>query len=474
MINFTDCLVLDSTTLDELLVGQKRMLEAMNMAGGSTPSPAEVAQTELRALAGTQFDTVFGGYEDEPPVLTAVQQLAVDALLNEESVVAYMTPILQPLVAPNVLVNSETVQWLVSPNGKKKKPDLYSTPVWTYTKRTQNSTNQLLDATRRFGTIEDKRLYDQVQILDCKCSVTDTATGEAIDHMRTVTFKQSGLASGSSGMVFGKRAFSLLRVQDNRLVFRQVGMWTDPGSARLIKEFLASPSAWCTTDDLLRSSEWRVADPHRLPSLSTAFIGQGGYGRVIKVVPSTVSDQVAVDADYGALKMVPKEKMVDLVNEYDALSKHSQACNCSLICRPVSDVLTSSLLCGFVQSPVGLCSLTRGSISKTNNMLTVIGVALFNLHNHNPPMFHGDARIQNLVVSDKSSLFWVDLRTSKLLEGQNMSVLRRFDVKILIDSIVDGATEQANVVIAIDTYCTVPTEANMMALMALVHNVLWT
>ena len=249
--------------------------------------------------------------------------------------------------------------------------------------------------------------------------------------------------------------------------------WIDSDSVRLIREFLATPSPWCTADELLSGSEWRVADPHRIPSLSTAFLGQGGYGRVIKVASSIVPDQEIVDEHYGALKMVPKEKMVHLVDEYDVLSKHSQDCDCSLICRPVSDVLDSSLLCGFVQTPVGLNSLTRGSVTKTNNVLALIGEALVSLHNHNPPIYHGDARIQNLVITvDKSGLFWIDLRTAKLLEGHHMSVLRRFDVRTLIDSIVDGAIQLPSVVTAIDAYCSDPTQALMDALMEQVRDLL--
>lgn len=424
---------------------------------------------ELASLANTQFDCVFGPIAGEPPVLTADQQSAVDILTSDAAVVAFMTPILEPYVSPNVLVNSETLVWLETRKGHLIKPDLFSVPKWAYTKRTHNNSGVAYDMNRRFGTIDDIRLYDVAQIANCMCSVTDSALGETIERMRCLTFfTRSDQAPVTSGIVFGKRSFSLLRVQRDRLTFRQVGSWTDPGSAKLVKDFLAPTSPW-SAEALLRDSDWRVADPHVIPDLSTAFLGAGTYGRVIRVISAAAAAAVVADDQYAALKMVPNVYLDQVLDELDALNKHKDNCDCSLVCRPVTGLLQSPTMCGFVHSPVGLCCLSRELIAQNKSLLRLIGLCMYNLHNHDPPMCHGDARIQNLVYSwDKSYLFWVDLRTSRIIPAYLNNIRRHLDLETLTNSIVDNISTLPEVADAIDRYSLDPSQAVMDEIMEVV------
>ena len=186
-----------------------------------------------------------------------------------------MTPFLRNVFAGAVVVNSEEFPWLQT-QGQAQMPDLFVSHKWTNTSRALRERGQS-DHAFRFGAMYDIRLYDSIYMLDCKVSCTMTALGELIIHLQHQSDKLPA-HSVVRGMLFGTSEIMLVKVQGQELIERITGTWTEPGSKACIAEF---DLPWCGVGEMCAQTGVEV-DESSLDR-STAFLGAGSFGRVLRV-----------------------------------------------------------------------------------------------------------------------------------------------------------------------------------------------
>jgi tRNA A-37 threonylcarbamoyl transferase component Bud32 len=116
-------------------------------------------------------------------------------------------------------------------------------------------------------------------------------------------------------------------------------------------------------------------------------------------------------SDTLALKFVPNipDSVVQLEEEHRILLDHASGCGCSLIASVSPTFAITEESCGFLLNEVGT-TCSRELIFKTKKpTLNEVLMSLHALHTHRPnPIFHGDARLPNLIVVD-DRLVWIDL-----------------------------------------------------------------
>jgi hypothetical protein len=374
-----------------------------------------------------------------------------------------------------VIVNSEDHHPWVETAGAKQKPDLFAILSWMYERRIPNRDRGLVPVDYRYGVMADWQLRDCVHALDCKLEYSNEALGELIIHMQHLNFAPH---VPIRGMLFSRTGFWLIECQGNELLSRLQGKWIQPGSVNCIRQYF-KPSVWNQSQELCQFLRVKVADPlhNRSDLLITAFLGAGGNGRVLKVVPQDVDLSICVAADLIALKVVKTDKKHILESELQSLKAHADSCMCNILARPRSGIVTTSGLCGFLLSPVGICSVTREMIrTKAPRLrkpfLFQIGDSLVQLHIHlNGAIIHGDARISNLIVSadESAHLFWVDLMQTRVADDSDSSASFEHDVKDLVTSLIHNAVQSLALNDAIQTYSLCPSCDAMNKVMEFVH-----
>ena len=129
--------------------------------------------------------------------------------------------------------------------------------------------------------------------------------------------------------------------------------------------------------------------------------------------------------------------------EHEFLQRPAAACKCRILVTALFVTLESRSLCGYLLSPVGTSSVTREMIIRTvmrqrRLLIFHIGKALLSLHRHTPdPIFHGNARIDNLIMSTDSPphLFSVDVMEARMAPTIGSASFSK-DSEVLVKSIV--------------------------------------
>jgi hypothetical protein len=409
-----------------------REMQKLMVHGSPTPTPSTLAGDFIKMLGENDKQAQVRLSQD--PVLTLVQSTELKYMKTEWECVRFMTPHFTTLLGDElVVVNSEECGWLVT-GGSSQKPDLFATLKWVYERRKLKEALYLdrYSAGFRFGGIYDTRLYDSVFILDCKLSCTNTALGELIIHLQHVAHK---LPSHSvvRGMLFSTTTFMLVKVQGIELIERTTGEWVTAGSKTCISEFF-QPLPWSGVEQICRNLDVEVDEsPEGNVTESGAFLGAGGFGRVIRVRREK-KEEDGTSKNIFALKVSLSKYDTELEVEHGRLQIHAKECSCDLLVRPESLLYTARGLCGYLMSPVGQPFVRRQSL--TAEMLKRAVHALYRLHTHNPPIIHGDARLANLIIrSDTDDLTWVDLSHSQWGLEMNVRGLKN-DITTFIGSVI--------------------------------------
>jgi tRNA A-37 threonylcarbamoyl transferase component Bud32 len=123
-----------------------------------------------------------------------------------------------------------------------------------------------------------------------------------------------------------------------------------------------------------------------------------------------------------------------LIQEHRRLYSHHEQCNCGLIANSMQKSISFQRnITGFVFGPVG--EPVNKELVLTGNKISLKDVlmALYGLHIHKPPIYHGDPRLPNLILH-KNKLIWIDLikyDTNAIIS----SIEYARDMNILIKSI---------------------------------------
>jgi hypothetical protein len=395
----------------------EKAIRKLVLSQDPTPTPASLANTLVANLGENDRNMSVG--HAAVAVLTTSQAIELKAITSEQCCVQFMTPFLRDVFEGAVVVNSEEFAWLQT-QGQAQKPDLFVSHKWTYTSRTLGDRvgdRGQSDPAFRFGAMYDTRLYDSVYLLDCKLTCTMEALGELIIHMQHQSH-QLPAHSVVRGMLFGKSQFMLLKVQGQELIERITGMWTEPGSRECITNFFPD-LPWCGVDEMCEQTGVEVDESSS--DRSTAFLGAGSFGRVLRVRRvNQVTEKLALKVSYN-------NKELEI--EHRLLREHAQSCGCHLLVQPRSDLLRTTHLCGYVMTPVGIKSLHRNSLTDKHLKLAVH--ALFGLHSHSPIVIHGDPRLANIILRPDGCVSWVDLSKSQWnLDGLTFSISADIDIMI--------------------------------------------
>lgn len=412
------------------------------------------------------------------PVLTPEQARAVPKHAEHE-LVAYMISYLEKIFAGCAVVISDNY-WLYTGLGcLPEKPDLFICPKSHYTA----SSGEKPPACR-YGTIKDRRLYDAVILVETCLACDYHAFGQLSALLEHLGDKQPDRIM--HGMLLSPYEFCLYS-QVRQVPFKFMGgNLTDPGSFNAIQEFFKDIlDEWRSIDQLCSKLNVIPADPRVVPGLRTGYLGSGAFGRAIVVLPnsplvsavSSSSSEFSCESSSSSASQPPTLLAMKIVKDILGIGENINSCReeylrmkmyhdmckskcqCDLIAAPVSTFEElSDELCGYVMHPVGSFACTAQRLRQRNavpNLHDVL-LALYKLHTHDPPMYHGDARLANLIWCPDSSnkLVWIDLRTS-VFSSEASSMNFSIDMLTLVDSIVPHL-EDAESDILIDKYAQRP------------------
>ncbi len=289
---------------EQLALGQQEIRANLSLlsapAGLISPSlsPANIASDTNEILRRTNELHVFKSLDpDAAAVLTPAQHAELRGLCSEgdEAVlVAYLTSFLIPLVhtGGRVLVNSERYAWLR--RGARslakfdKKPDLFVAPHYCVELKEPTDTNNSALVSLRtrlacpflFGRPLSMVWYDSINVLAAKKKLTLEAEGELMIYLQWITEPLAAPAPPcfnqlSRGMVFSVDEFALLKCQRGQITWKTSALWTQPGSAGLIRDFFSdAESAWPFSIRFLC---------HQFGVTPLRFLGSGATGRTLLV-----------------------------------------------------------------------------------------------------------------------------------------------------------------------------------------------
>ena len=248
-------------------------------------------------------------------------------------------------------------------------------------------------------------------------------------------------------MYCGKDGFWLIKCQGMELIERIKFNWIDLGSAKALKDFFyQNISNWSEISIICQKLNVKIADPlycYESIGITTAFLGDGGTGRVVSVIDNDLLYNNIKKENLMALKCVKMENDTILITEYNFFKKHQSICNCNLIVHTVNNtsIERSDNLIGYLMTPVGLYHVKRNF---AQNNIQLILKQLYLLHIHSKyPIIHHDPRLENLMVLNDNkninniNFFWIDLMTISLFSYSNEMLQYGFkdDMIILITSI---------------------------------------
>ena len=408
-----------------------RLLRRLVINDEPTPTPSTLGKKALEIVIDRGRDSELQSLEEQPAVLTGEEMAKALAFSKENELVRYLTPFLIDILEKDgmVLINGENFSWLHT-GYAAQKPDMFLCPRWCYEKRTPSGADAVT-AGFRFGIVSDRRVYDTVHLLDAKLSCSDSALGELIIHCQYLSHA-IGPGTVVRGMLFDREKFWLIECQGLELIFRKVGFWVLPGSrAHIFGHFYKLK--WHALEEVCRGLGAVVVDPQSSEH-STALLGIGGFGRVVRVTKDGAS---------MALKVSDASNHKRLSIEHDKLLTHGNNCGCACVVRAMSEVVSVGGLCGFLLAPIGQRCVSREMVLKSELPVLSVLTSLLQLHEHKPPIIHGDPRLANLIIgADAKGLFWIDLTDSCTIEClSDVRILQGVDLRTLLESMIPQKSE---------------------------------
>jgi hypothetical protein len=403
----------------------------------SPPTSAARGQVILQVLDNIPGgNTVFVPPEGAgDPVLTDDLAKALETVASEskeDGIVRFLTPILREIRGlvgeesdgrgcHRVLVNSEAHTWLKHPDSDELlKPDLFMTWAPFVAARGRGGDGSGADAVgvlagtalQAAGCVRE--LYEAKSV-----PLTAGPFGKLVSYHECITGE-------CFGMLFNQKEFWLYRTFNGHPQRLIRASWTQPGTRALISSFFAAaqePLLLSALQELCDAFHTAVVVP---TGARTPYLGSGAHGHVF-----AVNDP----AKPQALKVVLLNEEVSISQvsgEFEALMRasHSKATVVPAIGKlhPITHggvVVASGYLLDAVGTP---CTLHgRGSTDVFSALLAL----------HDQKIYHGDARLPNL-INVGGKLLWIDLRKT-LVGGSHLSdtmrlALMRTDAAQLVAS----------------------------------------
>ena len=375
--------------LDDLQTGQQdlrnRVLELRpNM--DLTATPATRADRRRQTARVVRLD------EGDGTVLPSTVQKALEKADTEGKVNAAMEAFLQTLKPDHFLVNREHFDWAANVG----TCDFFASRC--YIER------QVKDQQKqRNGT-----LYGIPALPDSASAVYEGKLS-LMPHHEDQIFKQLNATTATHGLLYDKKGFALQQVagqqgQEKALQKIWYGRWHSKGVQKLFPDqFRDEPFEEQLLGKCLASSKTQML----------GFLGKGGNGRVFavkrgrqKMALKILKSKSGAELEVGALQKAYAAKLPVVEPLGDAV--HVVGNGAYFLMRPVGQQVTKD----FAQQNV------RRILNTLHNL-------------HEASHLHGDARIQNMIISPKNQLLWVDFfQTRGSFENSKIE-----DIKTLCKSV---------------------------------------
>ena len=323
--------------------------------------------------------------------LTGDQVAALATCENESVFVAKLTPILECLICKDgdFLVNSECIKWNIDAfHGGR--PDLFRAKCYIAhdgPKSAEVVQQARLDTghTYAFGQPHE-HLLDSVILVEAKHKKSDNKDLQQLcRYLINLPAPPSRISRGMLVDPAGFKLFEMTGAMSHKTATTLIeGSWETKGSREAIQSFMTEDRAYSAWDRLLEASV-----VHAKVEL-VRFLGSGKFGRVYEVSNENgkMAMKLVLDCEHA---------------EGELRALHSaHALKCPVV-KPGEEVHKISNLGGcYLQSPVGK-EVDRDT-AKTN--LTSVLTSLQQLHKQG--VYHGDARIRNLIQLTDGKFLWID------------------------------------------------------------------
>jgi len=386
-----------------------------------------------------QFQPVIGG---KPFLNEAQSQQATGETtgVHEKFLVAYFTPFFINLVKevdPNmVFVNSEYYSWLQGLSGDNTnpgKPDGFIVDKSLVNFRGPYK-GAFVCAEQIFGELASWGVRGSINsIWDAKKKVTLAGYADLCNYLRRCGDGgrcYDGSSMNLKGVVYDAEECYLVKGIGNTITHTTVFNWTDAGSYDLLKTFISHSDPWTKClHALCDMLGVKVAVPVTTNAVTaqfgSSFLGLGACGRVFRVF-YPVGDSIVY-----AMKLVistddEQSRINEVENEYEQLNNAKGEGVIPVVLDSFKSGFVKSnsktLFGGYLMSVVG-CPLENNKTNVKKMLESLNGL-------HKRGIYHGDARIQN-VVQWEDTIYWVDFRTSSLSAS---NVFCAMDVKQFLES----------------------------------------
>jgi hypothetical protein len=395
-------------------------------------SPAHLAHDVLETL-GKITGGIVDFVGDGAPFLSLEEAAVVAALKPESALVKHMTPLLWDArglgdyraagadVCPLLLINSEKYAWLDDASIPLLpqfllKPDLFASWAPFFESRGSDA-DATADFRLLYGVLADRSLQldgGVCELYAAKLQVNNAAFGELCNYHR---LRGKGLCRG---MLLGSDAFWLYESHCGNPLKLIKSTWVSPGSLALVRSFFGAPTEpplVTLLRDLLSTLNVRVR-------VGVSFLGAGGSGRVFAVTRG--SRTFALKAAVGVSQSA-------LIDEFSKLSRAFH------LGAPVVSVVSDSLHFFSTGGGYLMDGLCAQFVPTSKRRVTAAFAALAALHAKD--VFHGDARVQNLLVREDEQLVWADFMCASIGHLCPKIILAEKDALALASSILGRATD---------------------------------
>jgi hypothetical protein len=383
-----------------------------------------------------------------PPASGDRVSLAGFAAAKESGVVARVSPRLAEVLCDGtILSNTEEIRWMVVKGGDPanyKKCDTLivldglQEPPTGHTGRgnaeLQNFRANVGDFIYHFGGTPWK-LRDLVQgIIEAKHhGLPATAKGELASYLRGLCEEDDH--NTYRGLLHDDQSFFVSTCRKGVLTDFVGGKWSDPGSAKFLRDFFSPRNSWrILLDEALRLLNVRLCPVEG----KCAFLGAGSYGRVFRVIVPSGPILALKIVLYGQNNSASAEQVRIMVNNEHNLLRKLQITGAVVTLHNSTEHLCTvvdngvDLGAAYLMSDIGTevdpksCVLA-GSLTETGRTAFL---ALRRLHMNGH--MHGDARLANLVRIE-GSLKWIDVMKGH--QGDISAANIKEDLRQLLDSV---------------------------------------
>lgn len=428
------------STREDLVEALRAVIPRDNWAKtAATPlmSPGEFGCVEMQAANEANIVIQVEGVENEPSVFSPAQIAPIANSKDEQEVVAFFTGLLEALIVTHVsnslaLVNCEEYKWLSSQTGNSKydeKPDLLLCHKYFFAEKTPSAAAPPAEAIRtsnfKFGILANRCLLDSVvAVFEAKVKIgADNASfGEVINYGRLLALPGSchRKSTWQRVVLFDKIDFWLFFFNSGALVYVKKCPWTQPGSRKLLLDFVSHQSDWSILLD-------EACDAFGVTGFfGNSFLGFGAFGRVFRV--RWKDPQKSGDADF-ALKIVLNNEAHNQSAADMMQMEHDYLCRA----RETAPQLVPEVFKTVVHRPRGSALLLmKVGRPITNIKVYFERVLLALVEIHKAGTVHGDPRIANAIIVERGRINWIDFSMARFHE---QSVVRfRQDLEILLKS----------------------------------------